>query len=53
MIAISRVPPGTLVLGFHPVVPMTAGSALLMIAVSLATPKPARATIARYFPEAR
>jgi SSS family solute:Na+ symporter len=50
--AISRVPPGTLVLGFHPVVPMTAGSALLMWVVSIATPRPASATLARYFPKA-
>jgi solute:Na+ symporter, SSS family len=40
---------GVTVLGFLPVVPMTIVSALLMWAVSLATRKPARETIARYF----
>jgi solute:Na+ symporter, SSS family len=50
--AISRVPPGTMVAGFHPVVPMTLGSAALMVLVSLATPRPGAATLKRYFAEA-
>ena len=39
------------VFGFMPVVPMVLVSALLMFVVSLLTRKPARATIAKYFPE--
>jgi SSS family solute:Na+ symporter len=35
---------------FLPVLPMFVGSALLVVGVSLATPPPARATLARYFP---
>ena len=46
---ITRTPGGTEVLGFMPVVPMTIGSALLMVAVSAVTPKPTNATVARYF----
>jgi solute:Na+ symporter, SSS family len=41
---------GTAVLGFMPVVPMVLVSALLMVLVSLCTPKPSRTTLARYFP---
>ena len=47
---ITRTPGGTAVFGFMPVVPMVIGSALLMILVSLATRKPAEATIRKYFP---
>jgi Na+/proline symporter len=43
---------GVTVFGLLPVVPMVAGSALLMWLVSLATPPPSRATIERYFPPA-
>jgi Na+/proline symporter len=46
---LSRTPGGTAVLGFMPVVPMVIGSALLMYFVSLMTPKPKTATIAKYF----
>ena len=46
---LSRTPGGTAVFGFMPVVPMVVGSALLMVAVSLMTRKPARTTIAKYF----
>ena len=46
---VSRTPAGTAVLGFLPVVPMVLISALLMIVVSLLTPKPNEATIRRYF----
>lgn len=46
---ISRTAGGTAVLGFLPVVPMVIISALLMIVVSLLTPKPGEATIRRYF----
>jgi SSS family solute:Na+ symporter len=49
VVAISRVPPGTMVGGFHPVVPMTIGSAMLMVLVSLATKVPTAATVKRYF----
>lgn len=48
--AVTRTPAGTLVFGMLPVVPMTLVSAALMVAVSIATPKPSAATIARYFP---
>ena len=47
--ALSRTPGGTAVFGFMPVVPMVIVSALLMWLVSLATNKPSRATIAKYF----
>jgi solute:Na+ symporter, SSS family len=40
---------GTAVLGFMPVVPMVLVSALLMVLVSLCTPKPSRTTLVRYF----
>jgi solute:Na+ symporter, SSS family len=46
---LSRTPGGTAVFGFMPVVPMVIVSALLMWLVSLATKKPADATIAKYF----
>ena len=46
---ITRTPGGTDVLGFMPVVPMTLISALMMIVISRVTPKPGRATLARYF----
>jgi len=49
--ALARTAGGTAVFGFMPVVPMTIISAVLMVAVSLATLKPSRETIARYFPE--
>src|SRR6185503_2043402 len=48
--ALARTPGGTAVFGFMPVVPMVLVSALLMFAVSALTPRPAAATIARYFP---
>lgn len=46
---VSRTAAGTAVLGFLPVVPMVMGSSLLMVIVSLLTPKPNEATIRRYF----
>ena len=46
---ISRTSGGTAVWGFMPVVPMTIISALLMVVVSRLTPRPADATLARYF----
>jgi SSS family solute:Na+ symporter len=46
---VSRVGSGTLIFGVLPVVTATIGSALLMWLVSIATPKPRAATIARYF----
>ena len=46
---ITRTPGGTDVLGFMPVVPMTVGSALLMVVVSWLTPRPSEATLRRYF----
>lgn len=46
---LSRTPGGTAIFGFMPVVPMVIISVLLMWLVSLATQKPARATVARYF----
>ena len=46
---IARTPGGTDVLGFMPVVPMTIVSALLMVAVSLVTPRPSQATLEKYF----
>jgi solute:Na+ symporter, SSS family len=47
---LSRTPGGTAVFGFMPVVPMVLVSALLMIVVSMLTPKPTQSTLARYFP---
>ena len=46
---LSRISNGTLIFGLLPVVAATAGSALLMWIVSLATPRPSDATIDRYF----
>ena len=46
---ITRTPGGTNVIGFMPVVPMTVGSALLMVVVSWLTPGPSAATLRRYF----
>jgi solute:Na+ symporter, SSS family len=46
---LSRTPGGTAVFGFMPVVPMVLVSALLMWVVSMATQKPSRATVAKYF----
>lgn len=48
--ALARTPGGTTVFGFMPVVPMVLMSAFLMWAVSLVTPKPSPATVAKYFP---
>lgn len=45
---LSRVASGTLIFGLLPVVAATIGSSLLMWIVSLATPRPSPATIARY-----
>ena len=47
---VTRTPGGTAVLGYLPVLPMLLGSSLLMVVVSRLTPKPAAATLARYFP---
>jgi Na+/proline symporter len=44
----ARVPGGLAWFGLMPVVPMTIVAALLMIAVSLVTPKPSAGTLARY-----
>ena len=46
---LARTPGGTAVFGFMPVVPMVIISALLMWIVSLATSKPSRETVAKYF----
>ncbi len=46
---LARTPGGTSVLGFMPVVPLVFVSCLLVVVVSLLTPKPSPATIARYF----
>jgi len=46
---LTRTPGGTAVFGFMPVVPMVIVSALLMWLVSLATQKPSRTTVAKYF----
>jgi SSS family solute:Na+ symporter len=46
-----RTPGSVTVYGLLPVVPMLAGSALLMWVVSLFTPPPSGATLARYFPD--
>ena len=48
MIYTSQVPGALAWYGLLPVVPMTITSALLMIVVSLATPPPSPATVARY-----
>jgi SSS family solute:Na+ symporter len=48
--ALARTAGGTTVFGFMPVVPMVLVSALLMFVVSVLTPKPSAATVARYFP---
>jgi SSS family solute:Na+ symporter len=50
MEVLSRTPGGTAVFGFLPVVPMVIVSALLMFLVSLVTPKPRAATVAKYIP---
>src|SRR5689334_7518796 len=50
---LTRTPGGTAVFGFMPVVPMVIVSALLMWLVSLATQKPTRSTLARYFEAGR
>ena len=42
------VPGGLGMFGLLPVVPMTIGSAILMVVVSLLTPPPSRATLSRY-----
>ena len=47
---VTRTPGGTDVLGYMPVLPMLLGSTLLMVVVSWLTPKPAAATLTRYFP---
>ena len=47
---VTRTPGGTDVLGYMPVLPMLIGSSLLMLGVSWLTPKPAAATLTRYFP---
>src|SRR5687767_6711904 len=49
---LARTPGGTAIFKFSPVVPMVIGSALLMWLVSLATQKPARSTLAKYFGDA-
>jgi SSS family solute:Na+ symporter len=46
---LTRTPAGTAVLGFMPVVPMVLISALLMVVVSLMTPRPSEATLSKYF----
>jgi hypothetical protein len=48
---ITRASTGAMVFGMLPVVPMTLISALLMIVVSLMTPRacPGQATLAKYF----
>jgi hypothetical protein len=50
---VTRASTGAMVFGLLPVVPMTLVSALLMIVVSMLTPRtlPGRATLARYFTE--
>jgi SSS family solute:Na+ symporter len=50
MDAVARTPAGTTILGLLPVVPMTIISALLLVVISLATPKPSPATMRKYFP---
>ena len=46
---IARTAGGLSVLGLMPVVPMVLVSSLLLVLVSLATPRPSPATLARYF----
>jgi Na+/proline symporter len=46
---LARTATGTSIGGFMPVVPMTIISAILMVLVSLLTPKPGSKTIGRYF----
>ncbi|MDX1983115.1 MAG: sodium:solute symporter family protein [Bryobacteraceae bacterium] len=46
---LTRTPNGTTMLGLLPVVPMTLISGLLMVVVSLLTPKPSAQTLSRYF----
>ena len=46
---LARTPGGTSILGFMPVVPIVLISGLLMVVVSVLTPKPAPATLGRYF----
>jgi SSS family solute:Na+ symporter len=48
--ALARTAGGTSVFGFMPVVPIVLISALLMATVAWLTPRPASATLARYFP---
>jgi solute:Na+ symporter, SSS family len=50
MEALTRTPGGTAVFGFMPVVPMVIVSSVLMLVVSMLTPKPQQATIRKYFP---
>lgn len=45
-----RTPGNVTVAGFLPVLPMVVGSGLVMALVSLLTPAPSAATLARYFP---
>lgn len=45
-----RTPGNVTIFGFLPVLPMVLGSAVVMGLVSLVTPAPSAATIARYFP---
>jgi hypothetical protein len=47
---ITRTFGGTSIFGFLPVVPMTLISALLIVVVSLLTPKSGESTLRRYFP---
>ena len=46
---VSRVPGGTTVIGFLPVVPMTIVSTLLLVVVSSVTAKPKSSVLRRYF----
>ena len=46
-----RTPGSVTMFGYLPVMFMCIGSALLMLIVSLVTPKPSLATLARYFPQ--
>jgi Na+/proline symporter len=50
---LTRTPAGTLVMGYLPVVPITLGSILFIVVVSLATQPPGKDVIARYFHQAR
>ena len=47
---LTRTPGGTSIMGLLPVVPMTLISGLLLILVSLVTPKPGKSTLQKYFP---